>query len=401
MAQKRTIDIDINTNADQAAKEFDDLGKATNRAAQSVDNLDATFEEVYGELQPLTTRMGEAEDRLYELALAGDTTSKEYQELLTKVGQYRKVQIQTDLAVDQAATTMSQKLGTALTGATSGFAAVQGVMALTGGESEALEKSLLKVQGAMAFQQGVQGVIDYSKSVGLAGKATKLWSIAVGGTTGAMKLLRLAIISTGIGALVVLLGELIANQDKVSKGAKGVVKATDEMSFGMRLLLAPIVAVVEAYKALRQAAEFFGLVETEEEIARKKRAAEERKRIKETIQLNKDLGAEKRRQFIAEKKRIETIKRLKQEEFDLEIALLESQGRNTIRLRKQRAKELLDEAKENEEIQRQGGIRNYGLFKDAQIRRIKAQIEFNNILREEREANAAKEEQEEKIECIH
>ena len=97
MAQKRTIDIDINTNADQAAKEFDDLGKATNRAAQSVDNLDATFEEVYGELQPLTTRMGEAEDRLYELALAGDTTSKEYQELLTKVGQYRKVQIQTCL----------------------------------------------------------------------------------------------------------------------------------------------------------------------------------------------------------------------------------------------------------------------------------------------------------------
>ena len=35
-------------------------------------------------LQPLTTRLGEAEDRLYELALAGDTTSKEYQELLTK-----------------------------------------------------------------------------------------------------------------------------------------------------------------------------------------------------------------------------------------------------------------------------------------------------------------------------
>ena len=108
MAQKRTIDIDINTNADQAAKEFDDLGKATNRAAKSVDNLDATFEEVYGELQPLTTRMGEAEDRLYELSLAGDTASKEYQQLLEKVGQYRKVQIQTDLAVDGAATTLGQ-----------------------------------------------------------------------------------------------------------------------------------------------------------------------------------------------------------------------------------------------------------------------------------------------------
>lgn len=176
MAEKRTINIDINNNADEAAKDFENFAKATNTANDSVEGLNKTFEEVYGEIQPLTTRMGEAEDRLYELAAAGDTTSKEYQQLLSKVGEYRKVQIQTDLAVDQAAGTLSQKLGSALTGATSGFAAVQGVMALTGGESEALEKSLLKVQGAMAIQQGVQGILDYSKSVGLASKATKVFN---------------------------------------------------------------------------------------------------------------------------------------------------------------------------------------------------------------------------------
>ncbi len=176
MAEKRTINIDINNNADEAAKDFENFAKATNVANDSVEGLNKTFEEVYGELQPLTTRMGEAEDRLYELALAGDTTSKEYQELLTKVGEYRKVQIQTDLAVDQAANTFSQKLGGALTGATSGFAAVQGTMALVGTESEALEESLLKVQGALALQQGVQGVLEYTKSVGLASKATAVWN---------------------------------------------------------------------------------------------------------------------------------------------------------------------------------------------------------------------------------
>ena len=176
MAEKRTINIDINNNADEAAKDFQDFAKATNVANDSVEGLNKTFEEVYGELQPLTTRMGEAEDRLYELAAAGDTTSREYQELLNKVGEYRKVQIQTDLAVDQAANTFSQKLGGALTGATSGFAAVQGVMAITGSESEALEESLLKVQGALALQQGVQGVLEYTKSVGLASKATAIWN---------------------------------------------------------------------------------------------------------------------------------------------------------------------------------------------------------------------------------
>ena len=181
MAEKRTINIDINNNADEAAKDFENFAKATNTANDSVEGLNKTFEEVYGEIQPLTTRMGEAEDRLYELAAAGDTTSKEYQQLLSKVGEYRKVQIQTDLAVDQAAGTMSEKLGGALTGATSGFSAVQGAMALTGGESEALEESLLKVQGAMAFQQGIDGLLKYSKSIGLASKVTKVFNLIVKG----------------------------------------------------------------------------------------------------------------------------------------------------------------------------------------------------------------------------
>ena len=204
MAEKRTINIDIKNNADETAKDFDTLNKSIDNTTKSTKNLNSTFEEVYGELQPLTTRMGEAEDRLYELALAGDTASKEYQELLTKVGEYRKVQIKTDLAVDQAATTMSQKLGTALGGATSGFAAVQGTMALVGGESEALEKSLLKVQGALAIQQGVQGVLDYAKSAGLATKATKLWNLA-------LKANPLGLVIAGVVALIAAVGALAAS----------------------------------------------------------------------------------------------------------------------------------------------------------------------------------------------
>jgi hypothetical protein len=179
MAEKRTINIDINNNADEAAKDFENFAKATNIANDSVEGLNKTFEEVYGELQPLTTRMGEAEDRLYELAAAGDTTSREYQELLTKVGEYRKVQIQTDLAVDQAAKTLSQKLGTALTGAASGFTAATGVIGLMGTESQELEKLLLKVNAAMAFQQGIEGIREYTKSVGLASKVTKVFNLII------------------------------------------------------------------------------------------------------------------------------------------------------------------------------------------------------------------------------
>ena len=223
MAKTYTTKFNVENNFDQTAKDADNLSKATDKAADSGQRLDATFEDIYGEIQPLTTRMGEAEDRLYELAIAGDTATQEYQDLLAKVGEYRKVQIQTDLAVDQASQTFSQKLGTALTGATSGFAAVQGTMALVGSESQALEKTLLKVQAAMAIQQGVAGVLEYSRSVGLATKATKAWSIITGTTTGMFKALRVALIATGIGAIVVGIGLLIANFDKLKSVMTPVV----------------------------------------------------------------------------------------------------------------------------------------------------------------------------------
>lgn len=166
MAEKKVIEIDVNTK--DAVKAMENLSKATH-------DVSASFEDVYGDLQPLTTRMGEAEDRLYELANAGKTTTKEYKDLLKTVGDYRKVQIKTDMAVDAAASTMGQKLGGALNGVTSGFSAVQGVMGTFGAESALVEESLLKVQSAMALQQGIQGVqesISSFKALGETIKAT-------------------------------------------------------------------------------------------------------------------------------------------------------------------------------------------------------------------------------------
>jgi len=207
MAEKRTINIDINNNAEEAAKDFQDFAKATKTANDSVEGLNKTFEEVYGELQPLTTRMGEAEDRLYELALAGDTTSREYQELLTKVGQYRKVQIQTDIAVDAAATTLSQKLGGALTGATSGFAAIQGAIGLVSTESEELNAVLLRVQSALALSQGVQGVKDAIPAF------QQLGQVAVKALTS----IRNAIGALGVGALVFGITFLVTKFDEIKE----------------------------------------------------------------------------------------------------------------------------------------------------------------------------------------
>jgi hypothetical protein len=228
MAEKRTINIDINSNASEAEKDFKSFNKAVDETTKSAKNLDATFEEVYGELQPLTTRMGEAEDRLYELALAGDTASKEYQELLTKVGEYRKVQIQTDLAVDGAAQTMTQKLGSALNGATSGFAATQGAMALFGSENQALEKSLLKVQSALAIQQGVDGLrTSYKELGGATGIATKAQAVF----NFVMNLNPIALIVTGITLAIAALLKFTSFLDPAIQGLKDFGDAIGLTSF--------------------------------------------------------------------------------------------------------------------------------------------------------------------------
>lgn len=191
MAEVKNIQINVDTKG--ATKAMDDLAKATH-------DVSASFEEVYGDLQPLTTRMGEAEDRLYELANAGQTATQEYQDLLETVGNYRKVQIQTDMAVDAAATTMAQKLGGALGGATAGFELMQGVMGTFGAESEQVEKLLLKVQSAMAISQGIQGVREAIPAITAFGTAIKTQAIT------ALTTLKGALITTGIGALVVALG---------------------------------------------------------------------------------------------------------------------------------------------------------------------------------------------------
>lgn len=208
MAITKTIEIDVNSL--QAVGGLKNLDEALKQVDKSAKSVDATFEEVYGDLQPLTSRMGEAEDRLYELALAGQSASREYQDLLATVGNYRQVQIRTDMAVDAAATTFDTKLGGALQGVTSGFAGVQGVMALTGTQSGELEEAILKVQGAMALTEGIRGVresVNSFKSLSTVIKSTTIFQKVA---TAAQWLWNAAMSANPIGAIIVAITALIA-----------------------------------------------------------------------------------------------------------------------------------------------------------------------------------------------
>jgi hypothetical protein len=120
----------------------------------------------------------------------------------------------------------------------SGFTAAQGAIGLFGTESKEVEAALLKVNSAMALSQGINGVMDGIKSfkdLGNQLKGTivfqkasaaatvvattvqKVFTGSVDATSKGFKLLKGAIIATGIGALVVLLGLVINNFDSIKK----------------------------------------------------------------------------------------------------------------------------------------------------------------------------------------
>jgi chromosome segregation ATPase len=104
----------------------------------------------------------------------------------------------------------------ALNAVAGGFAAVQGAQALLGSESEELAKTLAKVQGALALSQGLSAVADSAKDF------NRLAAVVKGPVIAAFTTLRGAIIATGIGALAVGIGLIIANFDKL-KNSSGII----------------------------------------------------------------------------------------------------------------------------------------------------------------------------------
>ena len=142
-------------------------------------------------------------------------------------------------------------VGQVASGLASGFAAVQGVTALMGIENKNLEKTLVKVQAAMAIAQGVGGMkglvegagklITAYKAAKMGSEAlavqTKVTTVAMGTTatatnvaTAAMHTFKAALISTGVGALIVALGTLIGYLVTLGDEAENTKGDIDDMT---------------------------------------------------------------------------------------------------------------------------------------------------------------------------
>ena len=204
-------------------------------------------EQAQGQFKNLKQELRSIEQQLNQMAESGDTGSKAFKELQQRAGQV-KDQIGDTKAAITALSSDTFKLDAFAQGAqgiAGGFAAAQGALALFGSENKQVEEAIKKTQGAMALLQGVTAITNVLQKesalrLAISTTAQGAYTAVVGASTGAMKLFRLALASTGIGALVVGLGLLIANFDDVKKVVMNLIAPFDGIIAKVRDFLSTI-----------------------------------------------------------------------------------------------------------------------------------------------------------------
>jgi hypothetical protein len=148
----------------------------SSKAGKSLSDLKKEFKETQAELSKTTQGTKEYLAQLQKLG----TIKDEMQDLKKTIETFNP-----DNKI--------KAFGNVVGGLAGGFSAAQGAMALFGGENKELEKTLVRVQAAMAFQQGIQGL------TGLKDAFSDLWLIVKANPLGAL-LSALALVATAVTA---------------------------------------------------------------------------------------------------------------------------------------------------------------------------------------------------------
>jgi hypothetical protein len=217
-----------------------DSGEAT----KSVGSLKAQLREAQADVTKLSEKFGATSKEAVEAA-------KRAADLRDRIGDARAL---TDAFNPDA---KFRAFTATLSGVAGGFAAVQGALGLVGVESDKVEKTLLKVQSAMAISQGLQTLgesIDSFKQLSAVIQSTTIFQkayniatiaaaaiqrafgVAVTGTSLAFRALRGAILATGIGALVIGIGVLVDKIIDWTNRTSEAEKAQNKLSASTKLL---------------------------------------------------------------------------------------------------------------------------------------------------------------------
>ena len=305
-------------------------------------------------------------------------------------------------------------LGGAVQGAVAGFSALQGAMGLFADKNKEVEQLLLKVQSAMALQQGLSGIAGSIDSFKLLAGTIKTQVVA------AFTTLRGAMMATGIGLITSAVAFLVTNFDAVKnklgelfpalKGAGDLMDRLKQIAMGvgnalLQFLAAPISAIVKAvqgdfkgaFDALKNGVAFTKNFRAGEQKEIKDQA-DERERLRQE-ELKKEQEANKKKLEEQKRAAAERLRKL-QEQQEKERQLREAADKvlrevelKGLTERQRQEATLLDEFNKNKAVLIAAGITNF-LDLETQYRRDLTAI---GVKFETEEAERVKKLQEEKL----
>ncbi len=252
MAENKTINIKINSNTKEATKDTKDYNKAigsTKKQYDAVLKSGDSYEKQLSDINkivketPLNVRDMNKQIQAYQsIALSAGRETPVGQEALKKAADLRDryIDIQNEtkrLADDQKNLQGAiQLVGTGV----AAFGGVQSAMALSGVESEKLRETMVKLQAAQTLMTSINQIatavekesaaILFLKNVRTKALTVSqtIYTAVTGKATKATKLFKIALASTGIGLIVVAVGLLIANFEKLTAGMQPAIDKLKE-----------------------------------------------------------------------------------------------------------------------------------------------------------------------------
>ena len=209
---------------DPNSQEFADLTRVVETGEQVLEQYNKTVENTGKTSQSLRGRLTALRNEMVALEDQGKENTKEFQDLAIQAG---RLQDSISDAQQRIKVLSSDTRGLdfgigAIRGVASAFGVAEGAAALFGIKNEDVMESIQRLNAIMLILNGlqeIQNLLQKQSVVAIVGQeiatkgaaiAQRIYAVAVGTSVGAMKAFRLALLATGIGAFVVLLGEAIS-----------------------------------------------------------------------------------------------------------------------------------------------------------------------------------------------
>lgn len=274
MAIKKVIEIDIENNIDETRYKLNELNLTIETTTKELESLKEGTEQY----SQANNRLENAKNKFDELSNSANTTTSSLKNVGNTTEKVSGV-LQGASDVAKAFGVNNDLLSSSLD-LVSKFQVVQNVLGKEGA----------KIIGAQSVATAIQTGLQYA------------YTTAVGTTTGALKLLKIALISTGIGAIVVLLGSLVSALADSTEATEEQKKAQDNLNESLD-------RTNELYKESLDSLKDV----TKERILRAKIAG---KGEQELLKIEKDSREERRKLY--EQERDDLLRQLNQKNIGLE-----------------------------------------------------------------------------------